>query len=49
MQKRIQELEIVNKRVNNEGENKINILTQECERLNSIVEKKNNEIRALGG
>ena len=25
------------------------ILTQECERLNSVVEKKNSEIRALGG
>lgn len=25
------------------------ILTQECERLNSLVEKKNSEIRALGG
>jgi hypothetical protein len=24
-------------------------LTQECERLNSVVEKKNSEIRALGG
>lgn len=25
------------------------ILTQECERLNAMVEKKNSEIRALGG
>ena len=25
------------------------ILTQECERLNGVVEKKNTEIRALGG
>jgi uncharacterized coiled-coil DUF342 family protein len=27
----------------------VTILTQECERLNSLVEKKNSEIRALGG
>ena len=25
------------------------MLAQECERLNSLVEKRNNEIRALGG
>lgn len=25
------------------------VLTQECERLNSLVEKRNAEIRALGG
>ena len=32
-----------------EFENKVNILTQECERLNALVEKRNSEIRALGG
>ena len=32
-----------------EFENKVNILTGECERLNALVEKRNNEIRALGG
>lgn len=37
------------KRFKNEGESKVTILTQECERLNSLVEKKNSEIRSLGG
>jgi len=32
-----------------ETENKIKILTQECERLNALVEKRNSEVRALGG
>lgn len=32
-----------------EFENKVNILTGECERLNALVEKRNSEIRALGG
>ena len=32
-----------------EFENKVNILTGECERLNGLVEKRNSEIRALGG
>ena len=32
-----------------EFENKVALLTQECERLNALVEKRNNEIRALGG
>ena len=32
-----------------EFENKVNILTQECERLNALVEKRNSEIHALGG
>lgn len=32
-----------------ENENKIAILSQECERLNALVEKRNSEIRALGG
>jgi hypothetical protein len=35
--------------MNAENENKIKILTQECERLNALVEKRNSEIRALGG
>jgi len=30
-------------------ENKIALLTQELERLNGVIERKNNEIRALGG
>jgi len=37
------------KRMKAEFENKVNILTGECERLNTLVEKRNNEIRALGG
>ena len=37
------------KRMKAEFENKVNILTQECERLNALVEKRNAEIRALGG
>ena len=37
------------KRIGAESENKVKILTQECERLNAVVEKKNSEIRALGG
>ena len=32
-----------------ESENRIAMLAQECERLNALVEKRNNEIRALGG
>jgi uncharacterized small protein (DUF1192 family) len=32
-----------------EYENKIGLLTQELERLNGVIERKNNEIRALGG
>lgn len=47
--KRIQDLENHLKKVVSESENKVKILTQECERLNSITEKKNSEIRALGG
>ena len=32
-----------------EYENKIAMLGQELERLNGVIERKNNEIRALGG
>ena len=32
-----------------EYENKIGLLSQELERLNGVIERKNNEIRALGG
>ena len=32
-----------------EFENKVNILTGECERLNALVEKRNREIKDLGG
>ena len=47
--KRIQELETQNKRLVPESENKVAILSQECERLNTLAEKRANEIRALGG
>lgn len=30
-------------------ENKIALISQELERLNGVIERKNNEIRALGG
>lgn len=47
--KKIQDYETQIKRNNSEFENKVKILTQECERLNALVEKRNSEIRALGG
>ena len=37
------------KRMKAEFENKVNILTGECERLNALVEKRNKEIKDLGG
>jgi chromosome segregation ATPase len=49
LKKKVVEYESVIKRLRAESDNKVNILTQECERLNSIVEKKNIEIRSLGG
>jgi CRISPR-associated protein Cas8b1/Cst1 subtype I-B len=49
MKKRIADLEGHLKRTSGESENKINILTQECERLNALVEKRTSEVRALGG
>lgn len=39
--KRVQDLENQLKRMGSESENKVKILTQECERLNAITEKKN--------
>lgn len=49
MKKKLNEFENTIKRLTAESENKVKILTQECERLNAVVEKKNSEIRALGG
>jgi chromosome segregation ATPase len=49
LKRRVAELESVTKRFKSEGDNKVTILSQECERLNAMVEKKNGEIRALGG
>jgi chromosome segregation ATPase len=47
--KKIQDLENQNKRLTAESENKVAILSQECERLNTLAEKRANEVRALGG
>ena len=47
--KKLSDTEEAWKRMKAEFENKVNILTQECERLNALVEKRNSEIRALGG
>jgi uncharacterized small protein (DUF1192 family) len=41
MKRKIQELDNANKKLRAEAENKIALLSQECERLNGIVEKKN--------
>lgn len=49
LKRKLQEYDVAFKRLNSESENKVKILTQECERLNAMVEKKNSEIRALGG
>lgn len=48
LQQRLQSMGDVNKR-NADSENKIAMLSQELERLNGVIERKNNEIRALGG
>jgi hypothetical protein len=37
LRKKVSEYENVTKKINFESENKVKILTQECERLNSIV------------
>ncbi len=49
IKRRLLDAENHTKRFKADGDNKVNILTQECERLNALVEKRNNEIRALGG
>ena len=49
MRRKNQELDNAFKKLRNEAESKIGMLTQECERLNAVVEKKNSEIRSLGG
>ena len=46
--KRVQDASEVNRRIP-EYEGKIALLSQELERLNGVVEKKNSEIRAMGG
>lgn len=47
--KRMTDMELHIKKITSESENKVNILKQECERLNNLIEKKNAEIRSLGG
>ena len=49
LKKRLQEGDNVIKKIKAESDNKVNYISKECERLNSIIEKKNSEIRALGG
>ena len=49
MKRRVLEAENNNKKTRSEGDNKVQVLSQECERLNALVEKRNAEIRALGG
>ena len=49
MNKKLQENDNNFKKYRSQSENKIALLSQQIERLNSIIEKKNNEIRALGG
>jgi len=42
MKRRIQDFDNANKKLRAEAESKIALLTQECERLNKVVENKNN-------
>ena len=49
LKRRVLESDSTTKKARSDGDNKVQILTQECERLNSLVEKRNTEIRALGG
>jgi chromosome segregation ATPase len=49
MRRKLQEFDNANKKLRAEAESKIGMLSQECERLNGVVEKKNTEIRSLGG
>ena len=46
---KLSETETAWQRMKAEYENKVALLSQECERLNSLIEKKNAEIRNLGG
>jgi chromosome segregation ATPase len=47
--KRLGDTEGAWKRMKLEFEGKVNVLTEECQRQNALVEKRNAEIRALGG
>jgi hypothetical protein len=41
LKRKLQEYEVAFKRLNTDSDNKIKALSQECERLNAMVEKKN--------
>ena len=47
--KKLTETENAWKKLKGDSDNRIAMLAQECERLNALVEKRNNEIRSLGG
>ena len=46
---KLNETEIAWKKLKSESEGKIQMMADEIQRLNGLIEKKNNEIRALGG
>ena len=47
--KRVTETEGAWKRLKSESDGKLQMMADEVQRLNGLIEKKNNEIRALGG
>ena len=47
--KKLSETENAWKQLKAESDNRGQIMSQEIERLNALVEKRNNEIRSLGG
>ena len=49
LKKKLSDYEATFKRFNAETQGKLQTLVAECERLNALVEKRNKEIRALGG
>ena len=44
-----QEVEMALKIYKFEADGKMQMMTDECQRLNNLVDKRNNEVRALGG
>ena len=49
MKKKIADYEATFRRFNSESEGNIQTLRAECEKLNALLERRNNEIRELGG
>ena len=49
LKRRVLEAENNAKRIRSEYEGKTQMMTEEAQRLNNLVEKRNNEIRSLGG